>query len=864
MSAKFIKRSSKSNKDEQGVALILTLGILSLLLVLALSFASNSIVERKVAFNTNSRTQARLIAKSGLNRAVMAVEYYLSDLNSYDNNVFLNNLFSRVSGGGDVDGLNKLSTTTDSTVIFQYNNGNPVRWQYLSNGDSSDPRLLGRFAYVVIPDTGKIDPSAIVDTGFGVESDPLAEGNTGKRRPGRLVSEIYMAGVDAIFTSANADLMSHTNVYSGGKLPAKTRWLCFEQMFSSKYLNINAAIDAVVRDRLRQKFMLYNPPDIEAYWAVDGSVNQKKMADMRHRFNLYRDDWNSMSVDHLLCSDTTPAEFSAGAASTNCIQYLTKICAVPATFATIAARRSQIAANILDYSDNDAIPTSDVSPASWDNTNIPTYTGNEKTLYINELRAAVSGSLAISDLGGGMSSVVTTLDIRPSAELINIYDSTTSNLSDYSLKIYGEITCTYSLGGAAVPQTLPFNTAINGTINGTDWSGSGGYHTGTASTTVSVTFPALTGPNTSSGTAAAYAITDIKLKIYCAVLSLSGNNVDYARPDREGRASGTLYDLGGIPDMGTINIPVMQYFATETDDPRQNLNSGDWSTMAANATETAIGSPGTVNSTVTMNAANKDPEPQCGNDPAYRTSSLSTAYIRDARMESPWELGCIHRGAAWETINLKKFNDKISYKYNSTDLGTTDVNATYANGDAGILDQVKMTAETRTYGLVDLNMSNSDILNALTYNIPINPNYSDPGAQVNLYTIPGVAEEIARKTTLYRHRAQMASAIATAYSTPSTDAEKEAIIGKTVCLTKAFEAPDEFKIIVVGQAIQDLGGGMNITKNINGTNQSATVNYNHYEANYDQITGEQKMLVTVSRNPLNNKLKIEKIEYLQD
>lgn len=54
-------------------------------------------------------------------------------------------------------------------------------------------------------------------------------------------------------------------------------------------------------------------------------------------------------------------------------------------------------------------------------------------------------------------------------------------------------------------------------------------------------------------------------------------------------------------------------------------------------------------------ASKYDPEKNVdSNGPAWTDSKhLSTAYIRNAPMQSLWELGVIHRGAAWQTLNLK-------------------------------------------------------------------------------------------------------------------------------------------------------------------------------------------------------------------
>ena len=122
-------------------------------------------------------------------------------------------------------------------------------------------------------------------------------------------------------------------------------------------------------------------------------------------------------------------------------------------------------------------------------------------------------------------------------------------------------------------------------------------------------------------------------------------------------------------------------------DPRQNLNEDDWylcGTAVQGDSDTlwkevmCVKSPsgavtGEANKRLTdtdpkpthpfdpgkasdVDASKYDPEKNVdSNGPAWgdATNHLSTAYIRNAPMQSLWELGVIHRGAAWQTLNLK-------------------------------------------------------------------------------------------------------------------------------------------------------------------------------------------------------------------
>lgn len=94
----------------------------------------------------------------------------------------------------------------------------------------------------------------------------------------------------------------------------------------------------------------------------------------------------------------------------------------------------------------------------------------------------------------------------------------------------------------------------------------------------------------------------------------------------------------------------------------------------------------------------------------FRKSHISTAFIRHAilredtngniaefPMESLWELGAIHRGSRWQTLNISK-----SPRYDSA-AGFVKLGAgKYTDGDAPLLDQVKMTNDCISYGKVNL------------------------------------------------------------------------------------------------------------------------------------------------------------------
>ena len=69
-------KKNKSYNIESGVALLFALGLLSLLLVIGLGFFTNITIARKIAVNSNNRSQAKILAQSALNRALMNIMIY--------------------------------------------------------------------------------------------------------------------------------------------------------------------------------------------------------------------------------------------------------------------------------------------------------------------------------------------------------------------------------------------------------------------------------------------------------------------------------------------------------------------------------------------------------------------------------------------------------------------------------------------------------------------------------------------------------------------------------------------------------------------------------------------------------------------
>ena len=325
-------------------------------------------------------------------------------------------------------------------------------------------------------------------------------------------------------------------------------------------------------------------------------------------------------------------------------------------------------------------------------------------------------------------------------------------------------------------------------------------------------------------------------------------------------------------------------------DPRQNLNPEDWSDSLEFVNlynyQTLTGINGEVESTCVINSAmridnskqglvnastasasavdgNFNPSLASAGDRetvtepgATDTQRISTAYIRNAPMMSPWEIGFIHRGVRWQTLNLTKAGRPGGGTYSAEDGHLAGNNSwtlpgtSYSEGDGGILDYIKMTAQLRTYGKINVNMLSDrhsqynatlepNMINALFNGVVYGEKPEDfiynstrSGATNNstrpfpttqrdssgadLDTSSEVISAFTGNRGDYSSRGEFLNyyydniieRFRGASGVSDTDASREEIIGKTINLLSAQKEvpPSIIQIVVVAQSIKDVEG----------------------------------------------------------
>ena len=394
-------------KKNRGVAVIFTLGILGLLTVMALGFASTALLNRKIADNTSSQDYARHIAKNiAFARVKNAVKR---------NAVFSIFYTSEISGQStEKDFLHKMDTVLDGVELYRVTNDastpsfltNTARWQYVTDPNDNN-RILGRYAYAVVPVSGHLDP-------VGNRGQTTVSG-----RYGFSEKEI------GVYSLCNGDTGLNKNAGDDGV--AGTKFRTFKEFVSAfKDLSSNNKKN-LVKDGYR--IQLGSSP--EAFW-IDTNKDGKKTKDELYlRFNMpvSAEDWAAVTVDQLIgkdVSDVSACKYTSGNTSINFIPWLKYWTHSNGTDWTADIMKKQIAANIIQYNlpgPDDDSPSKTISDKMADSddwlTNPPTYAGIGRHPMLNEIGFSirVKAKVEIDDQTKPEETTTKTIQYTPIYEI---------------------------------------------------------------------------------------------------------------------------------------------------------------------------------------------------------------------------------------------------------------------------------------------------------------------------------------------------------------------------------------------------------------------------------------------------------------
>jgi len=921
------KLNVQTKKNEKGVALIFTLIMLSLLMIMALAFVLDSMFSQKSAYNAASANSARFIAEAQLKQVLALIKK--DQMNSAEGYIYSKDIWGNTDVPTQTDMLEEqvpsavpYSRLRVYGVLDDNNNngsliGTPpaVNWNYIRSGPLATDTIIGRTAFVVIPDA-KVPLDSLISKSYN-------EKLNAELRIGKEVSEINVRGAIPAVTT-NLDTITdklNWSVAEGGPGTGigeytGTNWTSFPTLFG-------LIPEIVEQAGFSSNLSLAVSDDKEVFWA-DANTNTKiDKGELYKRFDLTR-DWTTAdnTADLVFLRDkilldagntgvpTTPMEtwtntpsdaISKGLPWLACFGYKkdgtpytigTSPGELNSTFLTVKAHRYQIAANLKDYCDNDgaiaARPTSDKDPASWTTSADPTFTGNERTPYINKIGFNIKASQNEAQTAVGppaLYTVASSIEISPYVELVNIYD--TSWATDLKVYIKGTVTTQSTVDSVPKPLNIhSLDTTI--TISAaTDWTGGEGYSDFSISSLGSSSFNSTpnVGALSRSITVKVTAVNITKVVIY---YENAGIKYGYDYTKALSYSANLPYPVFLGDNAGA---ECSAWFGFAAHDPRQNLNSGDWLELTPAVNDTATEDPSAVFSLIATSlpdsyfgkpnadnsingggdntdAPSAGDDSEIGNDPANK--QLSTAFIRNAPMESPWELGFIHRAARWQTINLKTFDPAkaiSTFKLTTPDRDYIAGGGLYADGDANILDQIKMTDAAKSPQKINLSASDTIFFDALFDKIrlgcdivrdtavPVVPlTHMTVTSMAGYPTAPtNLTTEIAVADPAVAPYSTMRDAIIAWFKTPDlstftnitrasivsistgllgadpdgspttidfgalqadTDASQEELIGKIANLTKVGSGTGNFKIIVLAQTIKDIGtaAGISITK----------------------------------------------------
>lgn len=501
----------KRNHREKGVALLFSLGILGLMTVLALTFASVSMTSQQIAKNATQKASARFLASS-IPTHIAALMYQDTYFTAAASPARAREpLYSKTQSGTTAyDWIWKLAIrdTSLKSAIYRMDvpdytspNQQPA-WQFISNDENGTDKIVARIAYVAVPSPGLIDlnstllmedgsqPTAYTRRGISIcgEVDPKTLYDQIPKETGEAdnYNSFFGNNLDKAKTGANQDRFSSYDDIQRYISPPSTATADEVKQFNNHFIKAFASSSF----QYPEIFMLPGTTDI--YHRIDLVALSKKISVLKDNakrklaLEAIVNDGKSMQIpnpkESPFSEANRPYRISNGESGEGPFAYPQ----IPwfkefntsdlSGFANSDTKRNQIVANLLDFftplSSDDGTkigPTSDVDPNSWsvDGANTPTYTGLKKSPYI----CGTGALLAItptytgeveSDDGAGNILYKYKVDLNASidffTELINMYANlgeTTSQeiLAGGTLSISGTLAGTALTVDIAIPNS---------------------------------------------------------------------------------------------------------------------------------------------------------------------------------------------------------------------------------------------------------------------------------------------------------------------------------------------------------------------------------------------------------------------------
>ena len=970
-----MKKTGK--KDEKGSALLLTLGILSLALILGMSFAFSARTSRQVAKVNADQVKAKLLAESGLERVLASIKfacttsplvplpvklypstklalYFNKSLNDSDGNDYVIHYGVTDSVlGPDTSDASETGNSFETILLgnsdlAKYINDNVGELSLENAGfqtiEDSDGNVIGRFGFMIMEESGKVDINRIIPLRLGTGNMPfVVKGED--RINGKLslafdekdyyypvlsayYSDSYDYNAQIDWNVADDDFKMNTirmgvhpmeigvssidylkklvNGFPGsGTTIAATK----AQWFSYDHLRNDIGGDF---DKDFFKYTFFSSDAEEESYTYDFDLMSLKYS----RFDITGYELGDHSSDSFYDSDKYPIQGNAACAwpsstdLTALADFMSDIKGSGEEFPNIQTAipwlakmkdkdgnsvTDQVIANMIDFCDTDSIParpikddksgyedqyTDKVFKISGtafeiedDDIKAPDFWGNEDVAYINEINFKFLVMREKDETAGVENTKYHYQFIfMPQIELANVCADNVVAPKHVKVRLCGSITIKnqgattdrFTFAQDSNPNIMWFDCESVGTfstdgyavckLSGNDYRKiadfSDPYKHKVANPLDPTEFKYLPGG------------VDFNVNITKIVVMTQDNSTepeaqDYAYFEKDLQATFEVPEFTNFDDV-VLDWYKVYEISLECADSRFNHKTSGWSDTGSAALidrgDDGVASDfsdladiGNYDSLAAFNTkAYNDKVGSLTEGEDYDkeenpTSSIkySTAYIKDAPFDSLWELGCIHRGEPFRTINLKKYT-----------ANNASASGTYKDGDAVILDQVKIGPAKYGYKY-NANSQNIGILkNILLNNINTADDYEAP---TDSGTFSGTLDFTGINPT--RSRAVLANAIT---GTFDNDRAAEAYIGRTANLLGTRH--DAFTLFIVAQPMRQYDSDDvpddTVWDEIKDTVVNPTIYTHNGTKAYCSILGTQVIVVQFVRDTLTNEFTI--------
>ena len=498
---------NKRMERERGVALIFTLAMLGLLMMLLLAFVGSMSVKKTVSSNAANKRQLDLLVNSAVSRLRLHLEDSEKAGKNLDETVSSTDDSDTLSDGSSPGTAASSAKSSFSKIEFECPEGDEtlydtnlvsgqedeIEWIYVK--DPVSDSYFGRVAYAVIPNVHPILDLKSLGTEIRVGDQynelNLSDFSNGFKAAGTVSvdkSNILNRDAYAVFYKDNSFDAEHSNFLN---IFTTANGLNSEDTYL--YRNPKTA-GGQYRDSVWRRFDLGNDvlvdyngnafKDMSSEDRVDAllgssgttiSVDSNQMRYFDNNDKINNPDYRNAYVlpffkkfDNSTTDEVGSSEYKG-------------------TFERADQLRNQVAANLIDYIlDEDQTVTSDVTPesenitengiigtppaeqGSWrldisdttpsTNKKWPEYTGNKRTLYLNE-----AGFAAWIELDPRTDSLSCKVYTMPMVELIDIYglgsksgNNITEIADDYWMGVAGNFSfdITVQVGNNSYTRTI--------------------------------------------------------------------------------------------------------------------------------------------------------------------------------------------------------------------------------------------------------------------------------------------------------------------------------------------------------------------------------------------------------------------------